>query len=84
MSRRRQEFEFARPEQGQLRAELQSRERMYREARLHASQEMEVLRKTHNWKMAEIYREELRESQNAVTQLTAQVQELQRQSELLE
>ena len=45
------------------------------EARRHASKEMEELEKAQNWRMGEFSRQELRESQFIVTELTAQVQE---------
>ena len=45
---RRQTFELARHEQEQLHAEVQSRERLNREARLHALHEMADLKKIPN------------------------------------
>ena len=60
MFRRRQEFDRARHEQERLRAERQSRERVYGEAHLHASQEMEELKKTQNWEIDELSRQKNR------------------------
>ena len=54
---RRHVFEFGRYEQEQLRAELQSRERVNQETRLHASQELQEVRKTQNWEMKEFFRQ---------------------------
>ena len=51
--------------------------RANRDARPHALHQMEELENTQNWEITELVREELRECQNAVTQLTAQIQELQ-------
>ena len=69
--RREQEYEVARHEQDLLRAELQSRERerVHQEARRRASLEMEELKQAQTWGMDEYSRQELRESQYAVTRL---------------
>ena len=75
--RRGQEYEFARQEQDLLRAEMQSRERVHQEARLRASQEIQELKTAQNWCMDQSPRQELRESQFTVTQLTPQNQDLQ-------
>ena len=49
----------------------------HHEVRDRSSQEMEELMRAQDWGMDEFSRQELRESQCAVTQLTAQIQELQ-------
>ena len=48
---RKQTFELARHEHEQLRAEVQIRERVNQEARLHALHEIADLKKIQNWEI---------------------------------
>ena len=75
--RRGQEYEVAQQEYALLRSELQKpRERKHQEARNRYSQEVGGVKRAQELRTDELSRQELRDSQFTVNELTAQIQEL--------
>ena len=70
-------FSHTRKSSREFRSEKEGDSAEHHEVRDRSSQEMEELMRVQDWSMDEFFRQELRESQCAATQLTAQIQELQ-------
>ena len=69
--------ETSRREQARLHEELAQRERALRETHIRSIHEMEELKRAQEMRIDEFSRQELRESQATIQELTSQIQELQ-------